>query len=222
MDWTAMIGHHRPVDQDAVCVSTVVRQLGDQAADDRWFIDTERRLQQLEHLVRHPVDLAYLVMHQVRRDPELGARRSDLSRQVREVLGAQGRQKRRRPVHRPFAPGSWKRGDDALAHLACRDLLRIEPLPPKDLRYLLTVRGEQWLEESVYAGTRDRHPYLRRCRLLRSALPDRLLGSRGAAPLDDDLRETGRHLESVRQEEQIRLEEDLLDRVFQATFLESL
>ncbi len=222
MDWTAMIGHRSPVEQDAVCVSTVVHQLGEQTADDRWFIDTERRLQHFEHLARHPVDLAYLVMHQIRERPELATQRSDLARRVRDILEAPTRPKQRRPAPRPFDPGSWKRADDTLAYLVCRDLMRIEPSGTNDLRYLLTTRGAHWLQDSVYAGTPDRHPYRRRCRLLRTALPDGLIQAGSVVSLDDDLLETGRHLDSLRREEQIQLEEDLLERVFQTTFLESL
>ncbi len=135
MDWTPMIGRYRPVEQDALRVLTVVHQLGERPAaatpgsERRWLIDTESQLQHLDHLVRHPIDLTYVVFDQVRsRGSELEAHLGDLARRVRRILGASRRGRHRPSLLRPFDPGSWQRWDDALALLSCRGLLRVEPL----------------------------------------------------------------------------------------------
>ena len=231
MDWTPIIGRRRPVEQDALRVLTVVHRLGRQPAEDRWSIDTESQLRHLDHLVRHPIDLAYTVMDQVRERPALADQRRALARQVREVCQPRSLDspaRRRRCLPRPFDPGLWQRWDDVLAYLGCRDLLRIELLPASELRYLLTRRGAQWLrsDDSSPRAQTDA-PYgppswRRRCDLLRDALPSRLLRPPTGAALGDTLIEIGRRLESIRQEEQIRLEEDLLANVFRTTFLEPL
>ena len=253
MDWTQIIGRYRPVEQDAVRVLTVIHQLGRQPADiDRWFIDTESQLQNLDHLVRHPIDLAYLVIDQVRsRGTELEASLGDLARDIRQLLATPRRRRHRPSRLRPFDPGSWQRWDDILAVLGCRGLLRVEPLPVppssiavpsvdhgdlfteqgRELRYRLTADGARWLTESVYPSQGDRKtphivasgsPYRERCELLRAVLPDHLLRPRSHATLGAYLQETALRLDSYRRDEQIQLEDDLLGCLFQSTFAEEL
>lgn len=244
MDWTPMIGRRRPVEQDALRIATLVHQLGERDGD-RWFIDSESRLQQLDHLVRHPIDLAYVLLDGLhRRPPEIGGCR-EVARQVRRLLDGPSQPRRRRSRRRPFDPGSWERWDDVLGYLGCRDLLRTEPAPQEPepaarllgpapprqessedsdrllaahaLRYRLTGRGARWLEESVYPVEESLAPTRERCELLRTMLPRGLDG----AALDEDLAEIGRRLDAYRQEE-IRPEDDLLSHLFQATFKEPL
>ena len=164
-----MIGRHRPVEQDAVRVLTLVDLLGqgpDEPPDpgeartiDR-FIDTESQLQHLDHLVRHPIDLAYVLMDQVRSglDPsvetetDIDARFGELALRTRRLLDTAPSRKqppgRHRPsLLRPFETGSWRRWDDALAVLSCRGLLRVETLSGNhagELRYRLTSAGARW------------------------------------------------------------------------------
>ena len=231
MEPTIKSERQRPVAQDALRLLTVVHLLGEQevehpaAADEgRWFIDTESRLLHLDHLVRHPIDLAYLLMDQVeaRRD-ELDAELAELAAGARRLL-ATPRQPRRRPaLLRPFEPASWLRWDDPLAYLGCLDLLRVEPLAGCDLRFRLTARGAAWLEHTVYpAAAESFAPIRARCELLRAILPAALLRSGDGARLAAYLRQTHQRLDAYRLDERIQLEEDMLARLFQATFLEPL
>ncbi len=255
MDWTPMIGRYRPVEQDALRILTVVHQLGERPAapfsagsEHRWLIDTESQLQHLDHLVRHPIDLAYVLMDQVRsRGSELESRLVDLAPRVRRILGVSRRGRHRPSLLRPFDPGSWQRWDDVLALLSCRGLLRVEPLPIEtssvetlpagershgarndgpqyvgELRYVVTAEGARWLVESVYAQQPSLVPYRERCELLHAVLPDHLLRPRSRANLGAYLRETSRRLDTISSDEQIRPEDDLLSRLFQATFSEAL
>ncbi len=230
MDRTPITGHRRPVEEDAVRVLTVVHQLGEQPADPaagahQWFVDTESQLQYFDHLVRHPIDLAYVLIDQVRsRGSELEARLADLARQVRQLLGATRRRRHRPSLLRPFDPGSWHRWDDALALLGCRGLLRVEPLPdarqPGELRYRLTDRGARWLGEAVYP--QDPGGWRERCGLLRVVLPAALLRPPSPGTLGSYLRDTARRLDAYRGDEQIRPEDDLLGSLFLSTFAEEL
>ncbi len=255
-----MIGRHRPVEQDALRVLTVVHQLGEQPSADgapagrRWLIDTESHLQHLDHLARHPIDLAYVLLDQIRsRDSELEPGLRALAGRVRRLLDAPRRGHHRPNLLRPFDPGSWQRWDDALALLGCRGLLRVELLPtateaaavgatptamapagdrngPRragplndgELRYLVTARGARWLVESVYGRQPSLAPYRERCDLLRNLLPDRLLRPHSRAALSTYLREFSRRLDTFSSDDQIQPEDDLLSRLFQATFSEVL
>ncbi len=227
MDSTPIMGRYRPVEQDAVRVLTVVHQLGEQPADPRrWFIDTEGQLQQLDHLVRHPIDLAYVLIDQVRsRGVELEARLSDLARRMRQLLGATRRGRHRPSLLRPFDPGSWRRWDDMLALLGCRGLMRIEPLTDAqttgELRYRLTDRGARWLGDSLpLQGALE--DCRERCRLLRVVLPACLLRPRSHGALGRYLRDTAQDLDAYRGDQQIRPEDDLLAGLFLSTFAEEL
>ena len=231
MDWTPITGRHRPVEQDAVRVLTVVHQLGEQPAETpagkrRWYVDTESQLQHLDHLVRHPIDLAYVLMDQVRsRGVELEARLADLARRVRQLLGARRRKRHRPHLLRPFDPGSWHRWDDALALLGCRGLLRVEARADAPaagaLRYRVTDRGARWLGDVLYpqGGQAD---CLERCALLRDALPVSLLRPQSNGALGRYLGETAQRLDAYRGDEQIRPGDDLLGRLFFSTFAEKL
>ncbi len=220
-----MIGRDRPVELDALRILTIVHELGEQpreppAAEREWFIDTESQLQHLDHLIRHPIDLAYVLIDQVRsRGPELDARPAKLARRLRRLLGAPDRGRHRPHLLRPFDPGSWRRWDDVLAFLGCRGLLRIEQRPAGggDLRYRLTAEGERRLRRSARPT-----PGSERCELLRAVLPDRLLRPRSEPALAAYLGETRARLDSYRRDEQIRPEDDLLGRLFQSTFREAL
>ncbi len=262
-----MIGRHRPVEQDAVRVLTVVDQLGrgaerpftwddartsDRSDSDR-FVDTESQLQHLDHLVRHPIDLAYVLMDQVRSgldhsveaETDVDARFGELARRTRRLLGTTSSRKqtpgRHRPsLLRPFETGSWQRWDDVLAVLSCRGLLRVETLPGEqagELRYRLTSAGARWLQESVYSRLNDHKTGLQgsnarqeqgsvtwreRCELLRDVLPTRLLSPRSGNALGHYLDDLARRLDSYREDEQIRPEDDLLGSLFQSTFAEQL
>ncbi len=248
-----MIGRNRPVEQDAVRVLTVVHQLGEAsdppAGEGRWFIDTESQLQHLDHLVRHPIDLAYVLMDQARSSldrwhasgatgTELDARTADLAGRVRQLLGAaslrRGANRKPRGRHRPsllrpFDPESWQRWDDVLALLGCRGLLCVEPLPDGDqgtgeLRYRVTSEGSRWLRDSIYPQQDGQAGgiWRQRCDLLRAVLPARLLRPRSHATLGPYLQDTARRLDAYSSDEHIRPEDDLLGHLFQSTFAEEL
>ncbi len=230
-----MVGRYRPVEQDALRVLTVVHQLGERTADEppaRWFIDTESQLRHLDHLVRHPIDLAYLLIDQLRTRPgRLEPPSGDLAPRVRQLLGAPRRGRHRAMLLRPFDRGSWHRLDDALALAACRGLLRVEPLTVAEgegagageLRYRLTGGAASWLRGSVYPRQPGLAPYRERCELLREVLPESLLRPRSPeGGLGACLRSTAERLEDFRSDAQLRPEDDLLGRLFQSTFREML
>lgn len=248
-----MIGRHRPVEQDAVRVLTVVYQLGEEPdghlADGRTaerFVDTESQLQHLDHLVNHPIDLAYVLMDQARSgfppsdasEAEVDARFGKLARRIRRLLDTtssrkrsrgKARQRYRPSLLRPFEIGSWQRWDDVLAVLSCRGLLRVEPVPGEHdgaLRYRLTFEGARWLKESVYGplsfGEAASANWQERCELLREVLPDRLLSPHTGFVLGHYLEELAARLDAYRDDEQVRPEDDLLGSLFQSTFAEPL
>ena len=239
-----MVGRHRPVEQDSLRLLTIVHQLGgatEPSTECHRFIDTESRPQQLDHLVRHPIDLTYVLIDQIRsRGADLESPLEDLARRVRRLLGAPRRGRHRPRLLRPFDAGSWRRWDDALALLGCRGLLRVEPAPVAtstvesasgrggdgrgELRYRLTSEGARWLRDSVYPrqqGRAERAPR-ERCELLRAVLPSHLLGSEPRPALGSYLRDVERRLDAYRSDEQVRPEDDLLARLFQSTFSEEL
>ncbi len=235
MDWTPVIGRHRPLQQDALRILIVVHQLGrrSRAAGIHSSVETESHLQSLDHLVREPVDLAYVVMDQFSQQRELRDRRAGLARKVRGLLtpqdprpvrSARRDREQRRSRREPFDPGAWERWDDVLAFLGCRGLLRVQPLPekPRELAYLLTTGGARLLEEKIYPAHPTASPYVERCRLLSETVFRQRESHLGGAALHNDLREVGQRIEIYRRDEQISIEEDLLNHLFQATFGESL
>lgn len=217
-----MIGRRRPVEQDALRILTIVHQLGWRPAGERGprrCIDTENQLLALDHLVRRPVDLAYVLLLEARARPEP---EPQLARRVRHLVGATPTRRRRASL-RSFERASWVRCDDALALLGCRALLRVEVLPAvPDLRYLLTARGAAWLEETANPAADSLAPIRERCRMLRRSLPAAVLERRGDTSLETYLRRTGRRLAALRQEEQIHLEDDLVGHLFEEVFHQRL
>ena len=217
-----MIGNGRPVEQDALRILTIVHQLGERP-DRRWFIDSEHLLRPLDHLVRHRIDLAHVLMDQVRARPsQLAPRRAELARRVRQLLAAPPQPHHRQAVLRPFEPGPWERLDDVLAYLGCRGLLQVESLPSHAVRFRLTDQADRWLRRSVYPAADGLAPCRERCALLRDVLDPDLLRPEGEPELDAYLQQIDRRLATLRREEQIPLEEDMLSRLFQISFLEPL
>ncbi len=250
-----MIGRYRPIEQDALRILTLVHQLGERPAarspaETRWFIDTESQLQHLDHLIRHPIDLAYVVIDQVRsRGPELETDRRELPGRLRLLLGAPQGGRYRPHLLRPFDPGAWQRWDDVLAFLGCRGMLRVEPMSAEsrpsagdsrqeeglgqralpqaevfgaDLRYRLTAEGVRWLEPSVYPAHASSAAWRERCDLLRAVLPAHLLQPPSQPALAAYLGEIEQRLDTYLRDEQIRPEDDPLGRLFQTTFREPL
>ncbi len=227
-----MIGRESPIEYDALRVLLIVHQLGTRTSR-RWTVDSEHLLQQLDHLVRHPIDLAFVVMDHIRHQPGTETAPRDLPARVRRLLDLPPRARHRRAIFSPFERGSWQRWDDVLAFLGCRDLLRISPLAPDDSRFELTERAVGWLEttvletaagsdaaESDAAGSDALARELERCALLRTALPPRLLGGRGL--LEPHLDGVRSRLTAYQSDEQLDVEDDLIAGLFQATFLEPL
>ncbi len=246
MNWTSLIGRRRPVEIDALRLATLIHQLGEPPSgtsgvqDDQHIvrrIDGESRLQSLDHLLRHPTTLAYVLIVQFSQRPELAERRGTLARRVRQLLANERQQhlpaRRRRPwqtrsdgrsnltLH-PFVPSYWQQLDDVLAFLGSRDLVRVAVRPqtgstPPALSYGLTQEAAELLERDLYPKDRNSMLHLQLCGIIADLLP----------PLDDRqwpalLQETQRHLDQFKQEEQIPLEQDPLGVLFQVTFQEQL
>ncbi len=218
-----MIGHKSPVAHDALRVLTIVHQLGAQP-DGRWYIDTERQLQHLDHLVRNPASLAYVLMDQVR-SRELSERDTppDLPARIRQLLGLSRPTRHRRLIAYSFESSTWKRWDDILAYLSCRDLLTVSLSAPDESRYELTEQTANWLETTVTSsssGSAGRTPARQRCALLNATLPRQLLINPGH--LTSYLEDAGSRLAAYQVAEQLDVEDDLIAHLFQATFLEPL
>lgn len=223
MEWPPWIGRRRPLEEDALRILTVVHQLGRpvRAAGFSSRLDGESRLQHLDHLVRHPVDLAFALMLSV---ASTDRRRPAAAREVRSLLPVppgDPNRPRALTLHR-FDHGSWERWDDVWAYLGCRSLLRVRPdgEPPSDLAYLLTDEAAAHLE-SLYLSEKGLAPYVERCRILGKHLPRPDREPMDGA-LDLDLPGLARRLDAYRREERLAAEEDLLSRLFQTTFGEPL
>lgn len=235
MDWSALIGRRRPVESDALRLAILVHQLGepgDEPTPKR--VQGEDLLQILDHLLRHPTTLAYVLMDQVaRRRPGFEAR-GVFARRVRQLLSNERQQhqptRRRRPwqtkpdgpvdltLH-PFTRPRWQRLDEPLTLLAARDLMRVRlrreerPL----LSYELTARGVDWLESEIYPKDRNSTLYLQLCSIMLDLLP--ALDGPGWRDLMDEIRH---HLDAFRRDERLPVEQDPLAVLFHHVFQEHL
>lgn len=220
-----MTGRGRPVERDALRILTILHELGERAEGARG-LDFESQLQALLRLTRDEVDLALVVLDSSHagsrsagsRQP---AERRELAGRVRELLAAP-RGPSRPATGKLLAPTAWRRLDDALALLACRELLRVEPRADGELRFRLTARAESWLEGSVSPAGETSARLRERCALLRDVLPADLLHPRDEPALEAYLGQAGERLDELRREEQIPPEDDMLGGLFQTVFLETL
>ena len=85
------------------------------------------------------------------------------------------------------------------------------------VRYVLTRRGGEWLDTSVYPAEESLAPYRERCELLCAVAAATL--PRPAA-LGDELAAVGERLDAHRRE--LAAEDDLLGHLFETTFKEPL
>lgn len=217
-----MIGRHRPVEPDAFRILVEIHQLGARQ-DRRWFIQGERTLQSLDHLVQQPIALAYVALIALRsRDPPAALLKEAADR-IRRLLNLPRTLRHRRSIAETFEIGTWTRWDDCLAYLKCRNLLAVSPIERDDLRYELTDQAIRWLDDSLSSmaeSTAELGRIVERCVLLRMVFEPKVLNL--PERLAETLREVGPRLTVYRQEEQLALEDDLISRLFQATFLEPL
>ena len=216
MDWSTLIGRPRPMAQDALRILTVVHQLGEPVQRSGiWTVITgESRLQHLEHLVRRPEDLAFVLLNRGPLVPGFAERRGDLIRRLGRLLSADSDSRHRGP--RRFRSGSWERWDDILAFLGCRDLLRVRSLRDGSPRlgYYLTEAGAEYLEGAIYPFDPEVAGYRERCRLIWDFLGPELAPDRDLA---STLQEVARRLESYCIQEQVVAEDDLLNHYCQST-----
>lgn len=239
MDWTPLIGRRRPAEVDALRLAILIHQLGETDDDPQIVrrIDGESRLQSLDHLLRHPTTLAYVLIDQYGRRKDLAERRGTLVRRVRQLLANERQQhlpaRRRRAwqtrpdgkhstaLH-PFVPCRWQKLDDVLAFLGSRDLVRVSVRSRAGSRdallsYGLTHEAAELLERELYPKDRKSMLHSQLCGIITDLLP----------PFDDRqwpsvLQKTEQHLDDFIREEQIPLEQDPLSVLFQVTFQEQL
>lgn len=221
-------GRPRPLEHDALRLLVVICELGEPPGElparegCKACLGGEGRLQALDHLVRHPNDLAFVLLDRLTwRD---GKRLIGFADRIRRlVFGPDGRRLGRRPSWsgaQRLQATPWKRFDDCLAVLMCRDLLRVEPRRSADgaaeLLYLATDRGARLVAEPL---TRDPAfaVVVERCRLLSMSLPD--LAARDFQDLFDQVEE---RLQSFCRDEQLATEDDVLSPFFQAVCGEPL
>lgn len=227
MDWTPWIGRRRPVEEDALRVLTVVRELGEPASEEGFStcLLGELRLQQLDHLIRRPIELAFALIA-AHAGPDADARvaprrRAELVRDVRRMVAEGAGERPDGQRLRRFDGGGWERWDDVWAFLGCRQLLEVRARggPGGGFAYWLTEAGARRLA-GLYVSHPDLETYRRRCRSVRRHfLPKIAAGSAGS---DDALGEVGRRLDHFRREHQLSAEDDLLERFFHSTFGEWL
>lgn len=244
MNWTEIVGRPRPIEVDASRLLVVVDQLGEPTEAVRESGDLvaevigEARLRLLDHLVRHPVTLAYLLIDAYGRRPRAETRAAT-ARRVRQLLANQRQQRqplrRRRPWHsttdaleerrrrHPILTSDWQPLDDALAFLALRDLLRVRAATAESgvaVGYGVTRRGRAFLDQEVYGDDRHAGLVLELCEVLRELLP--------SLELDDGedlgvlLEKVARRSLSFRRDAQIPTERDSLPELFRSTFRERL
>ena len=239
MDWTPLIGRRRPAEIDALRLAILIHQLGESDDDPQIVrrLDGEARLQSLDHLLRHPTTLAYVLIDQYGQQPDLSERRGTLVRRIRQLLANERQQhlpaRRRRAwqtrpdgqgstrLH-PFVPCRWHKLDDVLAFLGSRDLVRVSvrTRPGSQdalLSYGLTPNAAELLERELYPKDRKSMLHLQLCGIITDLLP-----SFDAQQWPAVLQDTERHLDEFVREEQIPLEQDPLSVLFQITFQEQL
>ncbi len=230
----------RAVELDALRLLALVHQLGEPAGESPGEtaeegvaeLRGERRLLALDHLLRHPEQLALLLVDAFERLPELAERRAGLIRRLRWLFGAENAppapafrraRSRAQSVERrltlPAFAAPWRRCDDALAQLTCRALLEVEVLggQPPVLVYRLTARGADLLEQRFYPGVKIAGAYLKQCAAIREYLPD-------WRELDFEARfaAIAERLELLRQEEHVARELDAIPTLFERVFRERL
>ena len=224
MDWTPWIGRHRPIEDDALRILAVVHQLGEPSPEAGFnaFVSGERHLQWLDHLVRRPIDLAFVLI--AGHDPATAGgpkRPAALPRDVRRLVAGERALQRLagERLHR-FQGGAWERWDDVWTFLGCRQLAEVRAggEPALDLEYWLSDHGVRHLE-GLYASTTDFEPYRERCRVIQRHLAD---GTGGPADLETITRVASHRLDDFRLEEQLTPEDDLLSRFFHRIFGEHL
>lgn len=216
-------GRPRPLEHDALRLLVILCELGEPTESEgcKASLSGEERLQALDHLVRHPVDLAFVLLDRLaRRDGVL----VDAPERIRRlVVGGDGRRRGRRFLlrgpHRLEAV-AWKRFDDGLAVLTCRDLLRVEPRRSPDgvaeLLYLATDRGARLVAEEL-ASDASFAAVIERCRLLSTSFPDLAAGD--GQTLFEEVEE---RLQSFCRDEQLATEDDVLSPWFQTVCGEPL
>lgn len=216
---------------DALRLLTVVHQLGEpQAAENQTLIRGEKRLLALDHLLRHPATLAFLLVDAYQRRPELADKRAGLVRRLRWLLGAENTppapafrrarsrvQAVERRLHFLELGAPWRRLDDALADLESRDLLAVERADEGSpgLAYRLRPRGADLLEQRFYPAGGVAGAYLKSCAAIREYLPDW-----PALDFEQRLGAIAESLETWRREEQVPRELDLVPLIFERVFRE--
>ena len=235
MDWSALIGRRRPVEIDALRLAILVHQLGEPGDDEApRRVHGEDLLQILDHLLRHPTTLAYVVMDQVaRRRPGFEAR-GVFARRVRQLLSNERQQhqptRRRRPwqtkpdgpvdltLH-PFVRPRWQRLDEPLVLLTTRGLMRVRLVQGErpQLSYELTSRAAEWLDGEIYPKDRNSTLYLQLCSIMLDLLP--ALDGPGWRALMDEIRH---NLDAFCRDERLPVEQDPLTVLFHHVFQEHL
>lgn len=216
---------------DALRLAILVHTLGEPGEGDVVArIEGESLAQQLDHLVRDPVALAFVVTDRVRAEGQGAEGHDVLRRRVRQLVGDLARRRGAsvdlaRPSHR-FERPSWQRWDGMLSVLTCRGMLHLgvrRQGERHDVTYGLTSRGARELARRI--GQNPSLEALReRCRLLGDALvqPLRSAGELEGETLRQALDDLQQRLEQLRSDEQLGLEDDLLAHFFQKTFGEPL
>ena len=235
MDWTDLIGHRRPMESDALRLVTLVHQLGEpgQGAVAR-SLEGEDLLQALDHLLRHPTTLAYVLMDHFARLDDESQERIVFARKVRQLLSNERQQhqpsRRRRPWETkpdgpvdltiyPFVGPRWQKLDEPLAILAGRNLLQVRVITGKRprLAYDLPVSTAEWLEQDIYPKDRNSTLYLQLCSIILELLP--VMDGRSWHRLMDEIRH---NLDVFCRDERIPLEQDPLTVLFYQVFQEHL
>lgn len=236
MEWTQQIGRPRAAFARTLCdalrLLVVVHRLGREMDGDARVLRGEGRARFLDHLVRRPATLAYLLIH-LYASGRLPAERKEASQAVRRVLAEVPRRYRpgrrhaawrRAPVDprrlHSFEPELHHPWDDALGHLLARDLLRLKTPSVgshTDVEFRLTSAGRRLLDDEIY----PRHADAARHRRICGVMADLGLHEPVGEPRTM-LRDAEAHLRGMRDELAVPPERDPARELFQATFREGL
>lgn len=206
-----------PIELQALRLLCSVCHVGRENAEDGTrTLWGEHRLQEVDHLLRHPTSLALLLIDHLRRRHDT-LHQPALASQIRQLLRPQRSVPNRVVQSHRLAAAPWRSLDDPLAFLACRDLLSLSSRASSvtagsfERGFTVTQDGLRAMAELTSRDGMGRN--LRdRCRLLVTCLEGSPLDLEGAA----------RRLDAYLQEEQIAVEEDPTPRLFYSLFGESL
>ncbi len=236
MDWTSLTGSPSPLEPRVLRLLILIDQLGDNV-DTGPSEETagaanvvireltgEWTVLQLDYLVSHLDQLAYLLIDRFDRSQRAANERGNLVRHIRQLRqmqapGKRGRRQHLRHQHLviadPPSPGPWRRLDDVLADASSRGLLRVELTAENQLAYGLRRRAAELIDAHRHEG--EVAHLLEVCDVLREFFPHA-----DGDWFEHQLEDMAQSLQELRLEQPMGLEGDPLSTIFTNTFGQQL